>query len=328
MKYKTPELRYTNARILSEIGLCHLLIPTAVLPAVVGIVAMLIVGAKVGSSIWMGLQMAAIGSAAGVYLSKLRGTLGNYEEQTRREQRDLDYGPLTKKLYENPILEFWLIGWGTFAARAWVVLVSATAASLLSDLSFLWAIGIAVAIQFSSITLYICLIVALVSSFSLPALPMIGQIGIPDGVPASLLMLALPAMFGFFQKVRYKRDIGRESPSEDPRKLANGSGFYIAHEVIDGWLLDALEYSGGYERARDGIKLYSVEEQTQMAVAEDGWKPAVGDLHKGQTLNTADLVSALREAANAESESMHHPSQENIPSLAESLREDAQQAAA
>jgi hypothetical protein len=214
MKYKTPELRYTNVRILGEIGLAHLLIATAALPAIIGIAAMLIAGAKVGSAIWMGLQVAAIGSAAGVYLSKMRGTLGNYEEQTQREQRDLDFGPLAKKLYENPILEFWVVGWGTFAARAWVVLVSATAASLLSGLSFVWALGIALAIQFSAVTLYICLAVALISCFSLPALPMIGQIGIPDGVPASLFMLALPAMFSVFQKVRYKRQLAEGSPAD------------------------------------------------------------------------------------------------------------------
>lgn len=318
MKYKTPELRYTNARILGEIGFAHLLIATTVLPAIFGIAAMLIATAKVGSAIWMGLQITAIGSAAGVYLSKVRGTLGNYEEQTRREQRDLDYGPLITKLYENPILEFWVLGWGTFAARTWIVLTSAAAASLLGGLSFLWALGIALAIQFSANVLAICLVAAVISGVTLPALPLIGAIGIPNGMSASLFMVSLPALFGVFQKVRHKRHFGEGSPV-DQRELASGSGFYIAHEVVDGLLVDALEYGGGYERARDGIKLDIVENQTQMALAENGWKPTVGDLHKGQTVDTAELVSALREAANADS--IIHPA---APTLAESLREDAQ----
>lgn len=309
MKYETPKLRYTNDRILGEIGFSHLLIATALMSVLIGVCAMFVFGVRNGSAIWMALQVSTIGTAAGVYLSKLRGSVGDFEHSTWEAQHDLEFSPLVKRLYYSPTLEYWVLGWGTLAARLWVVLSSAIAASLLGNIPFLWALGLAVAIQVSVKFHFILFVVAGVSLFPLPALPMVGTVGVPDGMLANVFMLLLPPLMGLFQKVRYKRHSGEGVPT-DERKLAAGSGFYISHEVIGGLLSEALEYGGGYERARDGIRLATVEEQTP-AVVSEGWKPAVGDLHRGQTVDTAELVTALREAANADS-----------------LRNDAQQEAA
>lgn len=329
MKYETPKLRYTNEKILGEIGFSHLLIASALMPVLIGVCAMLVFGEKNGSAVWMALQVSIIGTAAGVYLSKLRGSLGHFEKSTWEAQHDLDFSPLVKRLYNSPKLEYWVLGWGTLGARAFVVVTSGLAASFFC-ISPVVAFGIALALQLFEAGAVILLLVGVVSKMLsgvlLAGLPMMGHVHIPnfEDLPVALMILGLAVTVGHFQKVRHARYFG-ERAGEDQRKLADGSGFYMAHEVIRGFLVDALAYGGGYERARDGIRLYTVEEQTP-AVVSEGWKPAVGDLHKGQTINTADLVSALREAANTES--MHHLAQENAPSLTQSLRDDAQQAAA
>ena len=328
MKYDTPKLRYTNERILGEIGFSHLLIFSALIPVFVGICAMLAFGAKSGTAIWMALQISIIGTAVGVYLSKVRGAVGQFERSTWAAQHELDFSGLVKRIYNNPVLEYWVLGWGTFGARAFVVLTSSAAASFFFDMSFGMAFSIAIVLQIFDFSAPILLVVGclakLVSGSLLGSLPMMGQVRIPDfdNIPFALMTLALAVTVGHFQKVRDARKLGA---GDDQRELASGSGFYIAHEVIGGLLSDALAFGGGYERARDGIRLCSVEEQTAATLSE-GWKPAVGDLHKGQTVDTAELVSALREAANAES--MHPPAPDNAPSLAQSLRDDAQQAAA
>lgn len=317
MKYQIPELRYTNARVLGEIGFAYLLIASAVLPAVIGIIAILALGAKDGSALWMAIQVSIVGTAVGAYLSKLRGSLGEFERATDKDQRDLDYSALVKRLYRNPTLEYVVLGCGSFAARAFVAVTSALAVYTFGDFPLAVAIGISVAIQWHAWLSVALLFVGVLALLPLPPLPLVGTLGIPSNIGVGLLMLALPMLFGTWQKVRYKRVLG-EGGGDDKRELASGSTFYVAHEVVDGLLVDAIDYGGGFERARDGITLATVESQSKLE--QIGWKPAVGDLHKGQTVNTSELVAALRDAANADSATAP-------VTLAQSLRDERQEAA-
>lgn len=303
MKHQTPEIRFVNPRVLNSIGIAHLLIATAIVPAIIGVALMPFLGAKQGSAIWLGLQLSILGTAFGVFLSFVRGELGRYETSLTRDQRDHDTLKLVRSLYRDPTREYLVLGGGTLAARMFAMFASAGAACLLGDVSFTSALGIAMLFQVSpNIPAFatMCLLATLamkefVSSAIGGMSPMVlGVIPFPDlsQIAVAALIMAGTVLAGPFQRVRYRRD------EQDQRELASGSRFYVAHEVNEGWLVKALEFGGGLERARDGIRLATVESQMQLEA--EGWKPATGDLHSGQVVATRDLVAALREAANTE----------------------------
>lgn len=304
MKHQTPEIRFVNRRVLNSVGVAHLLIATAVVPACMGLFFMPFLGVKSGSAIWLGLQLSVLGTALGVFLSFVRGELGRYETSLTRDQRDHDTLELVRSLYRDPTREYFVLGGGTLAARIFAMFASAGAACLLGDVSFTSALGIAMLFQvspyipaFATMCLLATLAVkGLVSSAIGGISPMVlGVIPFPDlsQIAVAALIMAGTVLAGPFQRVRYKRD------AQDQRELASGSTFYVAHEVNEGWLVNALEFGGGLERARDGIRLATME--SVMELESEGWKPIVGDLHSGQIVATRDLVAALREAANADS---------------------------
>lgn len=304
MKHQAPEIRFVSPQIMNKIGVAYLLIATALAPAAIGLLLMPFMGARAGAAIWFGIQLSALGTAAGVYLSDIRKALGVYAHQLKEQQRDSDTAEIIRRLHSDPVFEYFLLGWASLAARVFVTLSSAGMASLVGEMPFSTAIGVALIFQVSPyipgfvamFLLFLMVVKSLLSSAIGVATPMLlGVIPLPDlnGVAVPMLVLAGAVLIGAFAKVRTIRD------KDDSRKIASGSNFYIAHEVTDGWLVDALKYGGGYERARDGVTLATAE--SQMHLETEGWKPATGDLHSGQMVATGELVALLREAANADS---------------------------
>lgn len=300
-KHDLPTTRWISPSRLNDIGNVYLVLAVTTMPILLAGLGKLTYGFGLHdfAGCWFVLQLVAIGLALGIRLTVTRDDLSHYEQGIISAQQELDCSPLVRTLYRDPALEYRLLKWGTLAAHLFVALVTTTGAYLVSGgMNEVGAIvGWVACLFIYSVFMYVGrwatgLEKGIQALFLLLALGMIGA-GFYFPALAPVVDISLgSALLGVFNRVRSGRFEG------DNREMAAGSSFYIASEIHAGLLVNAYEYGGGYERAKTAISLMSVEEaRGKEDAGERGWRPAVGDLHRGQTLDTDSLADLLRKAA-------------------------------